>query len=210
MPTVHLLRLFFLLTLFFLVNPGALCAQSNIPPDTFDQFTKDFNRFKQNLADLEKKIEETSQTVKQNTTSATARVQIDGLMQTVSGLLKSLADNGQATQLGQTALNYVQKKLAEIQRDTHFSKAQKDQLLAQWQRITKETEAAVTDLDAARRELAELLRILQTSGDFLAEMEELKQAQATIESVKSLANDLHAISVHLKELIQKRMNTPSM
>ena len=33
----------------------------------------------------------------------------------------------------------------------------------EWQRLTKETETAVADLDIARRELVELLRVVQSN-----------------------------------------------
>jgi hypothetical protein len=51
---------------------------------------------------------------------------------------------------------------------------------------------------------------LQTNEDFIEQMEELRQAQATATAIGELANQLHVISDQLKDLTQKHMIAPSM
>jgi uncharacterized phage infection (PIP) family protein YhgE len=198
-----------------LLGSGALHAEQAPgagakPPTTFDQFTKDFEQLKKDLAGLQKKIEDTTQLVKANTTPGAAKEQIDSLRQVVAGLLAAVADDGGVAKLGQAALNYVHGKLSEVQQDTHFPKYQKDKLVTEWQRISRETETAVADLETGRRELSDLLRVLQTNEDFIVQMEELRQAQATAAAIADLANQLHVISEQLKDLVQKHMIAPSM
>ena len=65
------------------------------------------------------------------------------------------------------------------------------------------------DLDEARKELAGLLRVLQSNEDFMQELEALNNAAKTIEVLRALTNDMREISNHLRNII-KRMAVPSM
>jgi hypothetical protein len=96
-------RLLFIVYL-LLVDPSAVYAQGNAtsgsdPLATVAQFARDFSRLKQSLADLPRKIEETSEVVSRDTDSATARQEVDALREIVAGLLSSLADNGSLAKL---------------------------------------------------------------------------------------------------------------
>jgi chromosome segregation ATPase len=188
----------------------AQAGSGGAAPTEMDAFVKEYGAFKDSLTALPKKIEETSSQVDSAANPAAAHQQIDALRAIVSEMLALVADNGKVASLGRTAVNHAHRKLAELQQDTRFSKAQRDQLVAEWQRVSRETDAAVADLEVARKELSELLRLLQSNEDFLAELEELNQASKTVEAIRTLTLSLRDISARLKDLIQNRMKVPSM
>src|SRR5215204_1464788 len=175
-----------------------------------DDFARAFKGLKEGLADLPKKIEETHRQIEANSEPATAQQQLDVLRGVVSQVLGLVADNGSVARLGQTALAASRNKLGEQRQNTQFTQEQKDYLVREWQRVVKETEGAVADLDAARREVAELLRIVQSNEDYLKELQALHQAHQTIEVIKNLTVSLRDISHRLRDLIQNRMKVPSM
>ncbi|MBV9859612.1 MAG: hypothetical protein JO038_05865 [Alphaproteobacteria bacterium] len=174
-----------------------------------DQLANEVRGVTDGLASLSKRIDETGESVKANTDPASARQQIDGLRNAVAELLTKLADNGTAAQLGQTALDHVRRRLAEMQQDTHFAPEQKDRLVREWRRIDKDTEDAVADLDVARKEMVDLLRLLQTNEDYLTALEELRQASENVDAIRKLTVDLRDMAARVRDL-HNRINVPSM
>jgi len=175
-----------------------------------DDFARAFKTLKDSLGELPKKIEDANRLVETNADPVTAQKQLDALRAIVSQVLGLVADNGTVATLGQTAVTAARRKLTEHRQETRFTQEQKDYLAREWQRVTRETESAVADLDAARKELAELLRLIQTNEDFLKELQELHQAHQTIEVIKTLTASLRDVSYRLRDLIQNRMKVPSM
>ena len=181
-------------------------------PDTaaIDDFAREYKVLRDGLADLPKKIEDANRLVETNADPATAQKQLDALRAIVAQVLGLVADNGTVAKLGQTAVNAARRKLNEHRQGTQFTQEQKDYLVREWQRVTRETEAAVADLDAARKEVAELLRLIQTNEDFLKELQALHQAHQTIEVVRNLTASLRDISHRLRDLVHNKMKVPSM
>ena len=191
---------------------GGFCGQANSqsnPATPVDEFAQEYKKLKDSLASLPKKIEDTGRSVDQNTNPESAKTQIDTLRGVVSTVLAQVADNGPVSEMGQAALDFARSKLKEMEQDTHFTKEQRDFLTSQWQSTTETTEAAVKDLDEARKELAGLLRVLQSNEDFMQELEALNNSAKTIEVLRALTNDMREISNHLRNII-KRMAVPSM
>jgi chromosome segregation ATPase len=191
---------------------GGFCGQANSqsnPATPVDEFAQEYKKLKDSLASLPKRIEDTGRSVDQNTNPENAKTQIDTLRGIVSTVLAQVADNGPVSKMGQDALDFARSKLKEMEQDTHFTKEQRDFLTSQWQSTTETTEAAVKDLDDARKELSGLLRVLQSNEDFMQELEALSNAAKTIEVLRALTNDMREISNHLRNLI-KRMTVPSM
>ena len=195
------------------LDAGAVAAQTaQSAPESaaIDEFARAFKGLKDSLDDLPKKIEDTHRQIEANSDPATAQQQLDALRGVVSQVLGLVADNGTVARLGQTALTGARNKLGEQRQNTQFNQEQKDYLVREWQRVVRETEGAVADLDAARREVAELLRIVQSNEDYLKELQALHQAHQTVEVIKNLTVSLRDISIRLRDLIQNRMKVPSM
>lgn len=193
-----------------LLYAGAGAAQTTPGNAAIDDFAREYKALRDSLAELPKKIEDANRQVETNSDPATAQKQLDALRAIVSQVLGLVADNGTVARLGQTAINAARRKLSDHRQGSQFTQEQRDYLVRQWQRVTKETEAAVADLDAARKELADLLRLIQSNEDFLKELQELHQAHQTIEVIKNLTVSLRDISHRLRDLIQNKMKVPSM
>jgi hypothetical protein len=187
-------------------NPPATPAAPATPVDDFGQ---EYKKFKEQLTDLPKKIEETSRLVEGRTTAASTHAQIDALRAIVSTALAQVVDNGPVAKLGQTALNFTRQKLTDLQQDTHYTKEQREYLIKQWTATSRLTAGAVDELEVARKELTGLLKVLQSNDDYIGELEALNNAAKTVEVIRDLTSGLREISAHLKVLLQ-RMNSPSM
>jgi Tat protein secretion system quality control protein TatD with DNase activity len=179
------------------------------PATPINEFAKQYKELKESISGLPKKIEETGRTVEQNTNASTTKAQIDTLRAIVSTILGQVADNGPVSKMGQAALDFARAKLKEAQESTQFSKEQREFLIAQWKATAETTAVAVRDLEQARKELAELLRVLQSNQDFLQELEMLSNAAQTIDVLRALTRDMREISRNLQNIIQ-RMAVPSM
>ena len=174
-----------------------------------DDFAKEYKDFKERLTALPKKIEDTSRSVEGQTAAASTHQQLNALRAIVSTALAQVADNGAVAKMGQTALNYTRRKLSDLQQDTHYTKDQREYLIKEWTATSRLTAGAVDELEASRKELADLLKVLQSNDDFLKELEQLNNAAKTVEVIRDLTAGLREISGHLKIILQ-RMNSPSM
>lgn len=184
-------------------------AAENNPATPVDEFAKQYKALKDSLSGLPKKIEETGGAVEQNTNANATKAQIDTLRSIVSTILGQVADNGPVSKMGQAALDFARAKLKEMQENTQFTKDQREFLIAQWKATLETTAIAVKDLEQARKELADLLRVLQSNQDFLQELEILSSAAQTIDVLRALTRDMREISRNLQNIIQ-RMAVPSM
>lgn len=196
----------FMISLVAMVKTGA--AENN-PATPVDEFAKQYKALKDSLSGLPKKIEETGGAVEQNTNANATKAQIDTLRSIVSTILGQVADNGPVSKMGQAALDFARAKLKEMQENTQFTKDQREFLIAQWKATLETTAIAVKDLEQARKELADLLRVLQSNQDFLQELEILSSAAQTIDVLRALTRDMREISRNLQNIIQ-RMAVPSM
>lgn len=185
-------------------------AQNAVGGDTpVDQFAKEYKKLKDSLAGLPKEIDESGKKIQTNTNPVSAKTQLYELRRIVSTVLAQVADNGPVSKMGDAAVNFANSKLKEMESDTHFTQEQRNFLITQWKAAAETTTNAVKDLNAARKELAGLLRVLQSNEDFLQELENLNNAAQTVTVLQNLTRDMQEISNHLKNIIN-RMSVPSM
>src|SRR5262249_44850678 len=174
-----------------------------------DDFAKQYKDFKDQLTALPKRIEETSRSVEGQISGANTHEQLNALRGIVSAALAQVVDNGPVAKMGQSAVNYTRRKLTDLQQDTHYTKEQREYLIKEWTATAKLTSGAVDELEAARKELADLLKVLQSSDDYIGELEALNNATKTVEVIRDLTAGLREISGHLKVILQ-RMSGPNM
>ncbi len=89
-----------------------------------------------------------------------------------------------------------------MRKETRFDDKERKALEQRWERITADTEKAVTDLTTAGREFAQLLRVIQTRGDYAKEILEAENAEAMVKVIQNLANDIRNGSEALKAFIR--------
>ena len=179
------------------------------PATPVEDFANEYKLFKEQLSALPKKIEDTSREVEGKTAAASTHDQLNALRAIVSSALAQVADNGSVARLGQSALGYTRQKLTDLSQDSHYTKDQRAYLIKEWTTTAQLTSGAVDELEASRKELADLLKVLQSNDDFMRELEALNNAAKVVEVIRDLTSGLREISGHLKVILQ-RMNGPNM
>ncbi len=166
-----------------------------------EDFSRQVEEFKKSYPELNKKIEESAKAIDGISDIGKARQEVEELRGAVSGMLGAVSDNGAVAQLGAKALAHARKKVREIEQGSRFKPEERDFLADQWRRLIVETERATTDLDNARREFAELLRVLQTREDFIDELMQIRRANEALNVIRQLTEDIRNASGKLKNII---------
>jgi DNA repair exonuclease SbcCD ATPase subunit len=166
-----------------------------------EAFSKELEQLKNTFGDLGKKIDESTKSIDGLTDVEKARREIEELRAAVGNLLGAVADNGSVARLGASASDRVREKLAALERDTRFKPEERQFLVEQWRKLKDETERATSELGAARKEFAGLLRSLQTNEDFIDELVQIRQAQKAIDVIRKLTSEIRDASGKLKALI---------
>ena len=182
----------------------AALAQQPKQPDALtpvEQFSKQLDEFKKSVPELNKRIEDSAAAVDRWSDVDKARKEIEELRAIVGKALGAVSDNGPVSQLGAQALGHARAKLRALEQDTRFKPEERQFLLDQWRRLREETERATEELGTARKEFAELLRVLQSNEDFIDELMQLRQAQKALEVIQRLTKDIRDASDQLKRLI---------
>lgn len=203
-PILAALTAALVLALALTFGSGPATAEQNQGTDAIapvEEFSKQVEEFKKSYPDLNKRIEESAKSIDAITDVETAQKEIEALRAAVSGMLGSVADNGPVSQLGAKALAHAQAKIKELQQGSRFTKDESDFLLDQWRKLESETERATNELDSARKEFAELLRLLQTREDFVQELLEIRRATEALDVMRKLTQDIRDASNKLKNLI---------
>ena len=182
-------------------QPQAKSQQSADAITPVEEFSRQLEAFKKTIPDLNKRIEESAAQVDKWTDVDAARREIAELRAIVGAALGAVSDNGIVSQLGATALAHAKNKLSALQQDTRFKPEERQFLTEQWKRLASETETATDELATARRQFADLLRVLQTNEDFIEELIQIRQAQKALDVIRRLTNDIRDASDVLKELI---------
>lgn len=180
--------------------PTPLRAENQQTPLT--EFKSQFNEVRKNLETANGKIQSSAGAIEKLSNPEAARKQVEELQAMVSEALGIVSDNGDFAQLGAKALTYSRSKLAQMRKETRFDEKDRKALEQRWERITADTEKAVTDLSAAGREFAQLLRVIQTRGDYAREVLEADNAEAMVKVIQNLANDIRNGSEVLKAFIR--------
>jgi DNA repair exonuclease SbcCD ATPase subunit len=180
------------------VRPALAQADSIAPVEAF---SKELEQLKNSFGDLGKKIDESTKSIDGLTDVEKARREIEDLRAAVGNLLGAVADNGSVARLGASASDRVREKLAALERDTRFKPEERQFLIEQWRKLKDETERATSELGAARKEFAGLLRALQANEDFIDELVQIRQAQKAIDVIRRLTSEIRDASGKLKALI---------
>jgi hypothetical protein len=166
------------------------------------EFKSQFGQVRKNLEVTQGKIQNGAKAIESLSDPASARKQVDELQALVSEALGLVSDNGDFAQLGAKALSYSRGKLEQMRKDQRFDEKERKALEQRWEKITADTEKAVADLSTAGREFSQLLRVIQTRGDYAKEILEAENAEAMVKVIQNLANDIRNGSEVLKSFIR--------
>lgn len=170
--------------------------------DAIRDFAKQIETLKKSLSELKTKIDDSSKVIEKNTNVETARKKIEELSTLVSNLLATAADNGEIAKLGEKALSNARERLKHFNGTPEFSQERQDYLIKQWERLTRETEQATKDLNAARTRFADLLLRLQKDDDYLVQLMRVAQGQEALETIRELIKALNDTSNDLNNFIK--------
>lgn len=166
------------------------------------QFKSQFKEVRKNLETANGKIQNSATAIEKLSNPQNARKQVEELQALVSEALGLVSDNGDFATLGAKALTYSRAKLEQMRKETRFDDKDRKALEQRWDKITVDTEKAVSDLATAGREFAQLLRVIQTRGDYAREVLEAENAEAMVKVIQNLANDIRNGSEVLKSFIR--------
>jgi hypothetical protein len=186
-----------------LVVPQVARAEEAVPETSpLTDFRNQVRAVREGLLALNKRIEQSAKEIETLSTPAAARKQMDELQGLLAQTLGLVADNGEIATLGAKALAYSHSKLEQMRKDTKFDPQDRATLQQIWERNTEEMERAVNELTAASRDFAHQLRIIQTRGDYAAELAEAENAKEMIEVIKRLAVEVRSASEIMKTYIR--------
>jgi methyl-accepting chemotaxis protein len=167
-----------------------------------EDFSRQVEQLKKSFGDIGTKIEESAKTIDGMTDVGKARKEIEALRAVVGDLLGAVSDNGLVSQLGSKALQHAREKLKTLAEDTRFTREERDFLIKEWGRLVEQTERASDDLASARKEFAQLLRVLQTREDFIDELMQIRRASEAVGVIRKLTQEIRDASEKLKELMR--------
>jgi DNA repair exonuclease SbcCD ATPase subunit len=176
-------------------------ATASEPRTADDEFSKQLSDLKRTFADLSKKFEASAQTIDRLSSAEDARKEMEELRDYVSKLLGAVADNGTVWTLGSKALKHAEDKLKSLELETRFKPEDRQFLIERWRELKTATEAAIKELDGARKDFAELLRKLQTNEDFIDELLQIREHKRALEVIHALSDGIRDASDKLKKLL---------
>jgi DNA repair exonuclease SbcCD ATPase subunit len=166
-----------------------------------DEFSRQLSELKKTFADLSKKIEDSTQTIGRLDNAEAARKEIEELRAYVGALLDAVADNGTVWNLGVKALKRAEDKLKMLERETRYKPEDRQYLIERWRELKVATEAAIGELEQARKDFAGLLRTLQTNEDFIDELLQVREYAKALEVIHKLTDGIRDASDKLKKLL---------
>ena len=183
--------------------PG-LAADTDGPPaaaSPVEEFNKQLGEIKKGFESLSGKIEQGTKDIEKLTAPGSAREQIAGMQAMIADTLGAVSDNGDVAKLGQKTLDYARAKQKQLETESKYTPEERQFLLNEWRRISAETERAAQDLAEARAEFSQLLRVVQTRGDYIEELQALNNAQKMLEVIKQLAGEIRSASGAMRSFI---------
>jgi hypothetical protein len=100
------------------------------------------------------------------------------------------------------ALEYARSKQDQMRKDTKFSATERAALQKRWDRNVAEMVKATDELSKASSEFAQLLKTIQTRGDYASEVLEVENAAEMVKVIQNLAGDVRGASEALKTFIR--------
>jgi len=184
------------------VSPGLVRAQGDKPVASADsEFSKQIDELKKSFGEVSRNIDQSAKSIDTIKSPEEGRKSIEDLREQVSKLLSAVADNGEISTLGGKALGLADEKLKSLERETRFKPEEKQYLVGRWRELKTATEAAIHDLDGARKDFAELLRSLQTSEDYIDELMQIREHEKALQVIHQLSDGIRDASVKLKKLL---------
>lgn len=165
------------------------------------QFSQQLDELKKSFSDVGRKIDESAKSIDTIKSPEEGRKSIEELRGQVAKLLDAVADNGDISKLGVKALGLAEEKLKSLDRETRFKPEEKQYLVNRWRELRAATEAAIRDLDGARKDFADLLRSLQTSEDYIDELLQIREHEKALQVIHQLSDGIRDASVKLKKLL---------
>jgi uncharacterized coiled-coil DUF342 family protein len=196
------------LFLLFTVSPGQVLAQADLRTSSaamkaVEEFGKRIDEFKKAGPPLKKKIEDVARLLDDTTPGEKDLKSIEEIRGIVSDFLGQLADNGKVWEFGIEAVNKARAELKAAEAGTGFTEAQQKKLIATWKELVTDTEKATRDLEDARMETLNELRLLQKQEDFTKSMVDAKKQMEVIASIRELTQGLRNFSRTVNDLIDQ-------
>ncbi len=196
----------FALTLVAMLSSGtgriyaAQVANSQASP--LIDFRTQLGEVKKSLESLNTKIEDRAKAIETLSKPEAGREQVQELQALFSQTLGLVADNGEIATLGARALEYSRSKQDQMRKDTKFSPSERAELQRQWDRNVAEMVKATEELSKASSDFAQLLKTVQTRGDYADELLEVENASDMVKVIQNLAGDVRGASEALKVFIR--------
>jgi len=165
------------------------------------EFSQQLGELKKSFTDVGRTIDESAKSIDAIQSPEQGRKSIEDLRNQVSTLLNAVADNGEISRLGAKALSLADEKLKSLDREARFKPEEKQYLVNRWRELRAATEAAIKDLDSARKDFSELLRSLQTSEDYIGELMQIREHEKALQVIHQLSEGIRDASVRLKKLL---------
>jgi DNA repair exonuclease SbcCD ATPase subunit len=203
-PRIHLVAALIslaLLAIAALLTAAPARAQTEAKPGADAQFSQQLDELKKSFTDVGRQIDESAKSIDTIKSPEEGRKSIEELRAQVSKLLSAVADNGEISALGTKALSLAEDKLKGLERETRFKPEEKQYLVNRWRELRAATEAAIRDLDGARKDFAELLRSLQTSEDYIDELMQIREHEKALQVIHQLSDGIRDASTRLKKLL---------
>lgn len=177
-------------------------AKTVAPATPLVDFRAQIGEVKKSLEGVNAQIEDRAKAIETLTRPDAARQQVEELEALVSQTLGLVADNGEIATLGAKALEYSRSKQDQMRKDTKFSPAERAELQRRWDRNVAEMAKATDELSKASTEFAQVLKTIQTRGDYASEVLEVENATEMVKVIQNLAGEVRGASETLKTFIR--------
>lgn len=183
-------------------NGSSAPASATSPATPLSDFRSQLGNVRKSLEGINASIEEKARTIESLSKPDAAKHQVEELQALISQTLGMVADNGEIAKLGSLALGYARSKQEQMRNDTKFTPSERQALQKRWDQNVAEMVKATDELARASNEFAQLLKTVQTRGDYAAEVLEVENADEMVRVVRNLAGDVRGASEGLKLFIR--------
>ncbi len=183
-------------------NGSSAPASATAPSTPLNDFRSQLGDVRKSLEGVNARIEEKAKTIESLSKPDAAKQQVEELQALISQTLGLVADNGEIAKLGALALGYARSKQEQMRNDTKFTPSERQALQKRWDQNLAEMVKATDELAKAGSEFTQLLKTVQTRGDYAAEVLEVENADEMVRVVRNLAGDVRGASEGLKLFIR--------
>lgn len=183
-------------------NGSSSPASATAPSTPLNDFRSQLSDVRKSLEGVNARIEEKAKTIESLSKPDAAKQQVEELQALISQTLGLVADNGEIAKLGARALGYARSKQEQMRNDTKFTPSERQALQKRWDQNVADMLKATDDLAKASAEFAQLLKTVQTRGDYAAEVLEVENADEMVGVVRNLAGEVRGASEGLKLFIR--------